>query len=154
MRHRRVIVPASGFYEWKRTGTREARPYWMRPRGGGVVGFGGVMETFAEPGGSEIDTAAILTCAASADIAHIHHRMPVVVRPGHFGRWLDCIGNEPRDVADVMRPVEPGFFEAFPVSDRVNKVANAGPDLQEPVEETPDADEPDERKADGQLSLF
>ena len=133
MRHRRVLIPASGFYEWKGTGRKDAQPYWVRPRKGGVIAFGGLMETYAEPGGAEIDTAAILTCAANSAIAHIHERMPVVVHPQHFSRWLDCVRNEPRDVADITRPVEPDFFEAVPVSSKVNAVANLGPDLQEPV---------------------
>lgn len=154
MRHRRVLVPASGFYEWKGTGRKDAQPYWVRPKGGGVIAFGGLMETWAEPGGAEIDTAAILTCEANATIAHIHHRMPVVVPPQHFARWLDCVGNEPRDVADIVRPVDEDFFEAIPVSDRVNKVANAGPELQEKVEPAAaPAGEPARAKTD-QFSLF
>ena len=159
MRHRRVLVPASGFYEWKGTGRKGAQPYWVRPKGGGVVAFGGLMETYAGPGGSEIDTAAILTAAANAEIAHIHERMPVVIRPQDISRWLDCVGNEPRDVADAMRPVEPGFFEAIPVSDRVNKVANAGPELQEPVQAgalppAAPAEKPKPAPDDDQLKLF
>lgn len=155
MRHRRVLVPASGFYEWKKTGRKDAQPYWVRPRSGGLVAFGGLMETYAEPGGGEIDTAAILTCAANSEIAHIHERMPVVIRPEHFSRWLDCVGNEPRDVADIMQPVAPGFFEAIPVSDRVNKVANSDPQLHERVEPAAiGADEPEPAPAPGQLSLF
>lgn len=157
MRHRRVLIPASGFYEWKGTGRRNARPYWVRPKGGGIVAFGGLMETWMEPGGAEIDTAAILTCAANSQIAHIHERMPVVVRPGDFTRWLDCTGSEPRDVADIARPVEPGFFETIPVSDRVNKVANIGPELQDPVEIAEEDASPAKaagRPASDQLSLF
>lgn len=134
MRHRRVLIPASGFYEWKRGGRKIAQPYWVRPRDGGVVAFGGLMETHSEPGGAEIDTAAILTCPANTQIAHIHDRMPVVVRPEHFERWLDCVNNEPRDVADIMYPVDPGFFDVIPVSEKVNKVANTGPDIQETAE--------------------
>jgi len=133
MRHRRTLVPASGFYEWKRDGSKKSQPYFIRPRGGGVVAFGGLMETWAEPGGSEIDTGAILTTAASADIAPIHDRMPVVIRREDWGRWLDCRSNEPRDVTDLLAPVEPGLFEAIPISDRVNKVANMGPEIQERV---------------------
>jgi putative SOS response-associated peptidase YedK len=60
--------------------------------------------------------------------------MPVVIPPEDFARWLDCRANEPRDVADLMRPADPGFFEAIPVSDKVNKVANTGPEIQEPVD--------------------
>jgi putative SOS response-associated peptidase YedK len=154
MRHRRALIPASGFYEWKRSGSR-SQPYWVRPKHGGVVAFGALMETYAEPGGSEIDTGAILTTSASADIAHIHDRMPVVIQPEDFSRWLDCRTQEPRDVADLMRPVEADFFEAVPVSDLVNKVANTGPDLQRRVEPS-EAAQPTRKapaKAD-QLTLF
>lgn len=160
MRHRRVLFPASGFYEWKRAGGKTGQAYWVRPRRGGIVAFGGLMETWSEPGGSEIDTGAILTTAANADVSHVHDRMPVVIRPEDFARWLDCRGQEPRDVADLLAPVEPGFFEAVPVSDRVNKVANTGPDIQERVEPAPDAAPVPkrDRKAppadDGQIKLL
>jgi hypothetical protein len=60
------------------------------------------------------------------------------VRPEDFARWLDCRRLEPRDVADILRPPEPGLFEAIPVSNLVNNVANVGPAIQEPVTaETP-----------------
>lgn len=156
MRHRRVLIPASGFYEWKGTGRKGSQPYWIRPRNGGIVAFGGLVETYAEPGGSEIDTAAILTTKANSQIAHIHDRMPVVVRPEHYKRWLDCVTNEPRHMQDIMQPVEPDFFEAIPVADKVNKVANVGPDLQDRVEERhPDSEKPvKSMKSNNQLSLF
>ncbi len=133
MRHRRALIPASGFYEWRRDG-KSRQPYWVRPKGGGIVAFGGLMETYAEPGGSEVDTAAILTTAASADLVHIHDRMPVVIAPQDFARWLDCRTLEPRDVTDLMQPPEPGLFEAIPVSDKVNTAANIGPELMDQVQ--------------------
>ena len=157
MRHRRVLFPASGFYEWRRQGGKPVQAYWVRPKGGGLVAFGGLMETWHEPGGSEIDTSAILTTSANEAISHIHHRMPVVVRPEHFSRWLDCVGNQPRDVADLLEPVQPDFFEAIPVSDKVNKVANTGQEVQEPV--APETDAPAEKgprtpESSAQLKLF
>lgn len=139
MRHRRALIPASGFYEWRREGGRTGQAYWVRPRNGATIAFAGLLETWLEPGGSEIDTAAILTTAANRDLAGIHHRMPAVIPPQAFSRWLDCLGSEPRDVADLLAPVEPGFFEAVPVSEAVNKVANSGPHLQERVEQAPAA---------------
>ena len=90
------------------------------------------METWLSPDGSEIDTAAILTTAANREFSAIHHRMPLVVQPEHFTRWLDCSGGDARTVEDLMAPVGEGLLEAVPVSDRVNKVANVGPDIQEP----------------------
>lgn len=139
MRHRRALVPASGFYEWRRDGARKAQAFWVRPRQGGLIAFAGLIETWLEAGGSEIDTGTILTTSANADLRPIHERMPVVIRPEDFERWLDCDFSEPRDVDDLLRPVEPGFFEAVPVSDKVNKVANASPEIQARVE--PDANE-------------
>ena len=161
MRHRRALIPASGFFEWRNVGPQEKQAYWVRPRDGGVIGFAGLMETWSEPGGSEIDTAAILTTAANDDLRPIHHRMPVVIRPRDFDRWLDCRTQEPRDVADLTRPVEDGFFEAIPVSDRVNKVANDGPENVEPADLSAppkqDAPKPAPRKSappDDQFDLF
>ena len=159
MRHRRTLVPASGFYEWRKDGPKSSQPFWVRPRNGGIIAFGGLMETWSEPGGSEIDTGAILTTAANANLAAIHHRMPVVILPEDFDRWLDCRNNEPRDVADLLRPIQPDFFEAVPVSDRVNKVDNAGPENLEPIAASEDVSSRRKRSkpeppADDQLVLL
>lgn len=134
MRHRRALVPASGFYEWKRDGKRKSQPYWIRPRTRGIVLFAGLMETWISADGSEIDTGAILTTDSNEEIGNIHNRMPVVIAPGDVDTWLDCRSNEPKDVARLLTAAPPGYFEAIPVSTAVNKVANTGPQIQEPVE--------------------
>ena len=156
MRHRRVLVPTTGFYEWRRE-RQEKQAYFIRPKAGGIIAFAALMESFSEPDGSEIDTAAILTTGASPDLAAIHDRMPVVIMPGDFARWLDCRTQEPRHVADLLKPAQPDFFEAIPVSDRVNKVANTGPDLIAQVEAKTVMPRP-KQKRDGepstQLRLF
>ncbi len=156
MRHRRTLVPASGFYEWKRFGPSsktkglKSQPYWVRPKAGGIVAFGGLMETYAHANGSEMDTGCIMTTAANNRFADIHHRLPLVIQQEDFGRWLDCRTQEPRDVVDLLKPVDDDYFEAIPVGDAVNKVANAGPDIQERVEPV----ENDEHSPDQQMSLF
>lgn len=167
MRHRRILVPASGFYEWHRPPKESgetSQTYWIRPKRGGIVAFAGLMETWASADGSEVDTAAILTTASTGVIAGIHDRTPVVIESGDFDRWLDCRAGEPRHVADLMVAPPEDLFEAIAVSDRVNKVANTGPDLQEPMTDAAavPAARPTRRKADperggeggGQLSLF
>ena len=81
--------------------------------------------------------------------------MPVIIKPEDFSRWLDCKTQEPREVVDLMRPVQDDFFEAVPVSDKVNKVANMGPDLQQPVVVEKPLKAPEkQRPDDGQLSFF
>lgn len=136
MRHRRVLIAASGFYEWHRppkdSGERST-PYWITPKRGGIVAFGALMETYMSADGAEIDTAAVLTVGPNREIAPIHNRMPVVIRPEDFSRWLDCLTQEPRHVADLMAPAPDDYFEAVRVSDLVNKVANSGPEVQEPA---------------------
>lgn len=162
MRHRRILIPASGFFEWRRPekGSKEkSQAYWVRPKRGGIVAFAGLMETWASADGSEVDTGAILTAEATPNFRHIHDRMPVVIAPEDFSRWLDCKTQEPREVADLMVSSQPDLFEAIPVSDLVNKVANTGPELLERVE--PDAmpkPKPSNKTADkavgNQLDLF
>ncbi len=158
MRHRRVLVPASGFYEWHRPGKESgeaSQAYWIRPRHGRCVAFAGLMETWSSADGSEVDTAAILTVAANRTIGRIHDRMPVVINPEDYTRWLDCKSGEPRDVADLMVPAKEDFFEAVPVSSLVNKVANTGPEIQEPVGDSlQPATVPAPRAKPDQLSLF
>lgn len=157
MRHRRALVPASGFYEWQQAGGKKGQPYWIRPKHGGLVAFAGLTETYAEPGGSEMDTGAILTVSANAGIAHIHDRMPVVIHPQDFERWLDCRTLEPRDVADLLQPAQPDFFEAIPVSDLVNKVANTSPEIQERGVVGPMVEKAKRQKPgadDSQMTLF
>jgi putative SOS response-associated peptidase YedK len=88
MKRRRCLIPADGFYEWKDEGGRK-RPYVVRPRSGGPIAFAGLWESWMGPNGEEMETAAIITTEASRDVAHIHHRMPVVVPPDAFDLWLD-----------------------------------------------------------------
>lgn len=167
MRHRRILIPASGFYEWHRPADKSLprQAYWIKPkRSDGVIAFGGLMETWTGANGSEIDSGCILTTGSNKAIGKIHHRMPVVIRPGDFDRWLDCRNSEPRDVSDLLQPVDDGFFEAIPVSNAVNKVANSGPDIQERVEvktpstkkqaENPGSDAKQARGSDDQFDLF
>jgi putative SOS response-associated peptidase YedK len=158
MRHRRALVPASGFYEWRRPPKEsgvKSQAYWIRPKNGGVIAFAGLMETWAADNGSEIDTAAIMTTKANRAIRGIHDRMPVVIRPEDFERWLECKTQEPRQVADLLAPVEDDFFEAIPVSDLVNKVSNMGPDVQKPVSVAVPEEKPPKPPGDPtQMSLF
>jgi len=158
MRHRRTLIPASGFYEWRRSGDRKAQAYWVRPRHGGIVAFAGLYEPWANAEGSEIDTGAILTTNASENLRFIHDRMPVVIDQKDFSRWLDCKSQEPRHVADLMKPAPEDLFEAIPVSEKVNKFENTGPEIQERVEEAPDERKKPTRakppEFDGQLKLF
>ena len=114
IRHRRTLVPASGFYEWHRTGGKATQAYWVRPRHGGLIAFAGLMETYLAPDGSEIDTGSILTTQSNPTFMPIHDRMPVVIEEKDFTRWLDCRDVEPRQVADLFHARKMAFSMPFP----------------------------------------
>ena len=134
MRHNRCLVPASGFYEWRKMGDGPKQPYWIAPKDGGLIAFAGLWSDWASADGSQVDTGAILTTNANATLKPIHHRMPVVIAPDDFDRWLDTAHTEPRDVQDLLVPPRDDLFTAVPVSTRVNAVRNDDPDLHRPVE--------------------
>ncbi|PKR88782.1 DUF159 family protein [Pleomorphomonas diazotrophica] len=134
MRHRRCLVPASGFYEWRRMGTAKM-PYYIRPRDGSTMAFAGLSETWLGPDGSEIDTGAILTTAANRLMSVLHDRMPVILDPRDWDEWLDCGNRRPSDVAHLLRPAADELLEAVPVSERANSVANDDEALIAPLAE-------------------
>jgi putative SOS response-associated peptidase YedK len=106
LRRRRCLVPATGFYEWRRSGEGRAvrkTPFLCERADGAVMALAGVWETYVAPDGSEIDTAAILTTAANGTMAAIHERMPVIIEPADFGTWLDCGDEDPTAALALVR---------------------------------------------------
>jgi len=88
IKRRRCLIPADGYYEWHTSDNRK-RPYFIHRRDGQPVGFAALAETWMGPNGEELDTVAIVTAAASPDLATLHHRVPVTIAPADFERWLD-----------------------------------------------------------------
>ena len=131
MKRRRCLIPADGFYEWKRDGTTK-RPYLIRMKGSQPFAFAGLWETWVGPNGEELDTAAMITTDANAVLAPIHHRMPVILPPDKFEMWLDCANVSPAAAAALLVPAPAAAMEAFEISPAVNRVANDGPEIQQP----------------------
>ena len=126
MRHRRALIPASGFYEWRRDGGKKPQAYRIGPKNGGIVAFAGLMETWSSADGCEVDTGAILTTASNETVGD--NRMPAVIRRDDFADWLDCREVEPKDVRHLLKPAEPDLFEAVPVSTPVETPTPTNPD--------------------------
>ena len=159
MRHRRVLIPATGFYEWHRPEDKSQpkQAYWIKPADGKTICFAGLVETWMGQDGSEMDSGCILTTQSNKHIGNIHHRMPVVISENNFDEWLDCKTREPRDVNHLLKAAEDGFFESIAVSDRVNKVANRGPEIQAPGLAEPiikPAKKVSSKPDSGQMDLF
>jgi putative SOS response-associated peptidase YedK len=123
VRRRRCLIPADGFYEWRRA-ARSKRPYFVRRRDGEPMAMAGIWETWADADGGEIDTVAIVTCAANAILAPIHDRMPALIAPADFAVWLEADETQFETALALLRPAADELLEAHEVSPRVNKVAN------------------------------
>jgi putative SOS response-associated peptidase YedK len=132
IRRRRCLIPADGFYEWKAGGPRK-QPYFIHAKSGAPLAFAGLWETWVGPNGEELDTAAIVTTTANPGLSALHGRMPVIIPPEAFGRWLG--EDEVEGAADLnaamalIRPAPDDLLEAYPVSTEVNRVANDNPKL-------------------------
>jgi putative SOS response-associated peptidase YedK len=138
MRYRRCLVPASGFYEWRRmpgsNSGRTRQPFWLRPRDGRPIAFAGLWETWHDRAtGAEIDSVAIVTTIANRIVAPIHDRMPVVIAAKDFEQWLS---GEPADADALLKAAPDDLFEAVEISNRVNSAANDDPRLLDPVQAT------------------
>ncbi len=156
IRRRRCLFPLDGFYEWYR-GAPRRQAYYVRARDHGLYAIGGVWEYWTSADGSELESAAMITTEANGTLAPIHHRMPVIIAPSEFDRWLSTDETEAREVSDLLAPSSDDLLEAVAISDRVNKVANDDPDVQTPVtldESGLLEDDPDTDKDNDQLSLF
>jgi putative SOS response-associated peptidase YedK len=98
---------------------------------GAPFGLAGIWENWKEPASGEwIRTFAIITTDANELVAEIHNRMPLILPPGDYARWL---GGEP-DPRDLMRPFPASVTRMWPISTRVNKAENDDRSIVEPVE--------------------
>jgi putative SOS response-associated peptidase YedK len=132
IRRRRCLVPADGYYEWQAVGGRK-QPYFIHCADGQPIGLAAVAETWIGPNGEELDTVAIVTAAAGADLSALHERVPVTILPADFERWLDCRGDDVEAAVPLMAPPRVGEFAWYPVSTRVNRVANDDDQLLLPI---------------------
>ncbi len=121
-RRRRCLIPASGFYEWQRR-ERGKRPYYVRMRDGRPFAFAGLWDRWKSPDEDVVETCAILTTAPNAVLAPIHDRMPVILPPAEYARWLDPTLPDADSLAPLLVPFPPEEMLAYPVSTRVNAPA-------------------------------
>ncbi len=158
IQRRRALMPADGFYEWQRLG-RDSRPFLLRRPDRGPFAFAALWETWASSDGSEIDTVALLNTTANGVIAAIHERSPVILPPDLFDAWLDPATPTEKALA-LLRPPPDDLLEMIPIGKAVNKVANDGPEVQQPDGPEPEAPKPPPRRPssrkapEGQGGLF
>jgi len=142
LRTMRCLLPARGWYEWNRNepaldaaGRESGQPYFFFCPAEPVIAFAGIRSLWERPGAEPQLTCALITRPAPPPLARIHPRMPAVLRPEHFSRWLDP-ASATDDVQALLAAAREDM-EAHPVSTRVNNVRTNAPDLMSPVPPPP-----------------
>jgi putative SOS response-associated peptidase YedK len=128
---RRCLVPADGFYEWRKDGGGKT-PFWFHAAAGGVLALAGIWERWAAAGHEPRYGFAVLTVEANPDVAGVHDRMPVLLDPSSWDVWLDQDAPLERVEALVV-PAAAGTLLSHAVSTRVNHTDNDDAGLVEPV---------------------
>jgi putative SOS response-associated peptidase YedK len=121
LKNYRCLVPASGFYEWKKNGQRKV-PYYFRPRESRYCAFAGLYDLWRDPQGLDHATYTIITTGANELVAPVHDRMPVILKKEDEERWLSGSLLAAADLHAILAPCPAGLMEAYPVEGRVNNV--------------------------------
>ena len=128
---RRCIVPADGFYEWKATSPKTKQPYAFTLRNGEPFAFAGLWDAWKQPDGAWLVSYAIITTDPNELAVKVHNRMPAILKPADYDRWLSCDDTE-RPPLDLLRPFDSEKMAMHPVDPRVGNARNNEPGLCEP----------------------
>jgi putative SOS response-associated peptidase YedK len=131
-RHRRCLIAADGFYEW-RPGKPRKQPYYIRMKEGKPFAFAGLWEHWEPEGAEPVDSCTIIVTTANDLVSQIHDRMPVILAPQDYDRWLDPDVREAEKVISLLKPYPENEMEAYPVGFGVNSPKNEGERLIKPL---------------------
>jgi len=120
---RRCLIPADGFYEWKRTGTSK-QPFCFEVNEGELFAFAGLWEGWKDKSGAWLKTCTILTTTPNAVTSAVHDRMPVILDRDSYDLWLDPWMRNVDEVSALLKPYDAHQMRSYPVSNRINHVAN------------------------------
>ena len=144
MMKNRCLIPADGFYAWKKVGKKTSIPYRFVTNDQELFSFAGIWEEFEDTDGNEFHTFSIITTESSGIVATIHERMPVIFTKDNEEIWLDNHSSE-NDLMKILVPYPPDQMNHYPVSPRIN---NANMNVPSLIIPTPPADQ------FGNLTLF
>jgi putative SOS response-associated peptidase YedK len=133
-RHKRCLILADGFYEWKTiVGKKTKTPYYIHMQDRQLFAMAGLWDHWASPDGASINTCAIITTSPNELMASIHDRMPVILHPRDYAKWLNPAPQLPENLQPLLKPYPADQMSAHIVSTLVNKATNDLPELVVPV---------------------
>jgi putative SOS response-associated peptidase YedK len=131
-RDRRCLVPADGFYEWQVLG-KGKQPHFIHRADNQPMAIAGLWERCEKAGPEPIESFTILTTSPNDLMRELHDRMPVIIEPEDFDRWMDPSVEDLDTLVRLLRPCAAGVLAAFPVGAYINNPRNEGPQCVEPV---------------------
>ncbi|HXD08449.1 MAG TPA: SOS response-associated peptidase [Anaerolineales bacterium] len=133
-KYKRCLILADGFYEWKAFGEKKSKtPYFIHMKDRKPFAMAGLWDTWEGPDGSSIKTCTIITTQPNELMALIHDRMPVILHPRDYAKWLDPAPQTPENLQPLIKPFSADDMSAYPVSTLVNKTTNDKPELVVPA---------------------
>jgi putative SOS response-associated peptidase YedK len=134
---RRCLIPADGFYEWKRTG-KAKQPYHFGMRDESVFAFAGIWDRWLNPAGKIVESCSILTTQANALLSDVHNRMPVILPRSEFRHWLSARQADVESLTKLLVPLDAGQMRRHPVSTLVNRPENDSAECAKEVAAAPE----------------
>jgi putative SOS response-associated peptidase YedK len=130
---KRCIIPADGFYEWKKEGNKK-QPMCIMLKDDSILSFAALYDTWANPEGHKVSTCTIITTTPNSLMQDIHDRMPVILRKEDEHVWLDKDNQDIKQLTMLLRPYSSDEMKAYPVPSIVGNVKN---DTKKCIEEIP-----------------
>ncbi|RAP78136.1 SOS response-associated peptidase [Paenibacillus montanisoli] len=132
IRRKRCIIPADGFYEWRKDG-EDKQPMRIVKRDRKLFSMAGLYDTWVSPAGIKLSTCTILTTTPNKLMEPIHDRMPVILHEESEALWLDRTVQDHEQLGALLRPFPSELLEAYPVAKTVGSVANDDAACIEPL---------------------
>ncbi|MCY1543176.1 SOS response associated peptidase (SRAP) [compost metagenome] len=132
IRSTRCLIPANGFYEWKKTADSK-QPFYIHPTDQPTFAFAGLYSSWTDPEGKEWGTCSIITTNSGAESDMTPSRLPVIVHPDDEADWLNPEISDINTLYRIMRPYDPNQLEIIKISDAINSTKIDKPYLIERV---------------------
>ena len=134
-RHKRCLIPADGFYEWRRESEKGPKqPYCIHMEDDRPFAFAGLWAGWEGPDNSFLESCTILTTQPNETLRPIHNRMPVILPEEVYGTWLDPAITDADSLTPLLKPYEASPMEAYPVGKQVNRPTHDAADCIERLE--------------------
>jgi len=134
-KQRRCLIPADGFYEWKKIRSGNKQPFFVRMADAKPFALAGIWDAWVDQNGKRIESCAIITTPSNELLKPIHNRMPAIIEPQLFDTWLNPSPTSVEEALALLRPFDAKKMEAYPVSDLINNAKNESAQCIQPKKE-------------------